>query len=131
MQPSTLVLCPRYLVLGASVPPCLGLDTRGTLGSSVPQTLDSLGASASSAPQEQHTSTLRRHEAFRALCSSTIGATLLQSLGTSVLRYPRCFKSYTPRHFDASKPFEPCVVAPLVSRCSRASVSLVPQVLHT
>ncbi|MGH0125439.1 UNVERIFIED_CONTAM: hypothetical protein FKN15_045359 [Acipenser sinensis] len=40
-QPSTLVLCPQYLVLGASAPPCLGLDARGTLRSSMPQSLGS------------------------------------------------------------------------------------------
>ncbi|MGH0147322.1 UNVERIFIED_CONTAM: hypothetical protein FKN15_018720 [Acipenser sinensis] len=63
-QPSTLVLCPWYLVLGTSAPPCLGLDTHGTLGSLVPQSLDSLSASASSAPRELHASVLRRIEAF-------------------------------------------------------------------
>ncbi|MGH0126073.1 UNVERIFIED_CONTAM: hypothetical protein FKN15_016288 [Acipenser sinensis] len=32
--------CPRYLVLGASAPPCLGLNAHGTLRSSVTQSLD-------------------------------------------------------------------------------------------
>ncbi|MGH0135488.1 UNVERIFIED_CONTAM: hypothetical protein FKN15_054696 [Acipenser sinensis] len=48
-QPSALGLCPRYLVLGALAPPCLGLDTHGTSGprclrATVPQCFDALGA---------------------------------------------------------------------------------------
>ncbi|MGH0158243.1 UNVERIFIED_CONTAM: hypothetical protein FKN15_035092 [Acipenser sinensis] len=42
MQLSTLMLCPRYLVLSASTPPCLALDVRCNLGSSVPQRLGAL-----------------------------------------------------------------------------------------
>ncbi|MGH0137785.1 UNVERIFIED_CONTAM: hypothetical protein FKN15_025204 [Acipenser sinensis] len=41
-QLSTLVLCPRYLVLSALAPQSLGLDACGTLKSSVPQNLRAL-----------------------------------------------------------------------------------------
>ncbi|MGH0161342.1 UNVERIFIED_CONTAM: hypothetical protein FKN15_046518 [Acipenser sinensis] len=65
MQPSILVLCPRFLVLSASAPPCLGLDARGTIGSSVPQSLDSLGASVLQHPRRLESYMPRRFDASR------------------------------------------------------------------
>ncbi|MGH0131110.1 UNVERIFIED_CONTAM: hypothetical protein FKN15_009752 [Acipenser sinensis] len=78
---------PQYLLLGASAPPCLGLDARSTLGSSVPQSLGSLGASV---PRELHVSPLRRLKAFQALCGGALGATLPQSLCLLGASAPPC-----------------------------------------
>ncbi|MGH0163285.1 UNVERIFIED_CONTAM: hypothetical protein FKN15_064843 [Acipenser sinensis] len=52
-----------------------------------------------------------------------------QSLSVQVLPniggfMPRSLKDYTPRHFDASRLFRACAVAPLVPRCPRALVPL-------
>ncbi|MGH0128812.1 UNVERIFIED_CONTAM: hypothetical protein FKN15_052143 [Acipenser sinensis] len=83
-----------------------------------------LGASV---PRELHASEFRRLEAFQALCSGAHVATLPQSLGTSVLRHPRCLERYTPRRFDASKPFELHASVPSVALVPRRSTTLVPR----
>ncbi|MGH0140908.1 UNVERIFIED_CONTAM: hypothetical protein FKN15_073029 [Acipenser sinensis] len=112
-QPSALVLCPLYLVLGALAPQCVGLNAHGTLGTSVlrrpdalkprchrcssaslhrwlrASVLHSLSVSASLVPRELH--------AFRTLCSGAFGATLPQSLGTSVLQHLQCLEDSMPR----------------------------------
>ncbi|MGH0158671.1 UNVERIFIED_CONTAM: hypothetical protein FKN15_044389 [Acipenser sinensis] len=79
-QPSTLVLCPQYLVL----------DSCGTLGSSVPQ--------------------IRRLEVLRAPCFGALGGLgtpTLHNIGASVLQDPRYLKGYTPRCLDTSRFFKP------------------------
>ncbi|MGH0122520.1 UNVERIFIED_CONTAM: hypothetical protein FKN15_049334 [Acipenser sinensis] len=80
------MLCPRYLVLGASAPQCLDLDACGTLGSSVLQSLSASPPSVhksldDSVPQRPWYSSASRHQ--------WLHAPVLYSLGASASLVPR------------------------------------------
>ncbi|MGH0125540.1 UNVERIFIED_CONTAM: hypothetical protein FKN15_043008 [Acipenser sinensis] len=115
MQPSSLVLCPQYLVLGASAPPGLGLDARVLSGprcltASIPQPFDALGglgaparhsfgASTPPTPRGLYASVLQHLEVFVVLCPST-----LETFGAPGAQHPRCLDSALrrPRRFTST-----------------------------
>ncbi|MGH0165353.1 UNVERIFIED_CONTAM: hypothetical protein FKN15_049125 [Acipenser sinensis] len=109
-QPSTLVLCPQYLVLGAWVPQCLGIDAQGTLGSSVlrcPQCTKAStpGASTPSVFKRFLTSVASYLGASASLVTRELHASVLRRLLSPVQRCLRCLEDYMSQCFDALRYF--------------------------
>ncbi|MGH0173357.1 UNVERIFIED_CONTAM: hypothetical protein FKN15_064662 [Acipenser sinensis] len=91
-------------VLGASAPLCLGLNTRSTLGSSVPQSLNSLGTSVLRHRRCLESYTPWLFDTSRPFEPCASAPSVASCPDTP---QPGCLKGYTPRRLDASRFFKP------------------------